>query len=117
MTADQDLELEELDADNNINKDASENDTLAVDSTELPDIGDLPRGAGGAGCQACQGGDLACGAGFADLGPLTMHGCEFFAERARGTYLAPTILCLVRSPSCGLPHMIRAAAARCAAYN
>ena len=45
MTADQDLELEELDADDNTNKDTSENDTLAADSTELPDIGDLPRGA------------------------------------------------------------------------
>ena len=45
MTADQDLELEELDADDNPNKDAPETDALAVDSDELPDIGDLPRGA------------------------------------------------------------------------
>ena len=45
MTADQDLELEELDADDNTNKDAPETDALAVDSDELPDIGDLPRGA------------------------------------------------------------------------
>ena len=45
MTADQDLELEELDADDNTNKDAPETDALAADSNELPDIGDLPRGA------------------------------------------------------------------------
>ena len=45
MTADQDLELEELDADDNTNKDAPETDTLAANSTELPDIGDIPRGA------------------------------------------------------------------------
>ena len=45
MTADQDLELEELDADDNTNKDAQETDALAADSNELPDIGDLPRGA------------------------------------------------------------------------
>jgi len=45
MTADQDLELEELDADDNTKKDVPETDTLAADSTELPDIGDLPRGA------------------------------------------------------------------------
>ena len=45
MTADQDLELEELDADDNTNKDDQETDTLTVDSDELPDIGDLPRGA------------------------------------------------------------------------
>ena len=45
MTADQDLELEELDADNNTNKDATETDTPAMDSAELPEIGELPRGA------------------------------------------------------------------------
>ena len=45
MTADQDLELEELDADDNTKKDIPETDTLDADSTELPDIGDLPRGA------------------------------------------------------------------------
>ena len=45
MTADQDLELEELDADDNTNEDAPETDTLAAASTELPDIGELPRGA------------------------------------------------------------------------
>ena len=45
MTADQDLELEELDADDNTNKDATETGTLATNSAELPDIGELPRGA------------------------------------------------------------------------
>ena len=45
MTADQDLELEELDADNNTNKDATETDTPAMDSAELLEIGELPRGA------------------------------------------------------------------------
>ena len=45
MTADQDLELEELDADDNTSKDTTETDLLAADSAELPDIGELPRGA------------------------------------------------------------------------
>ena len=45
MTADQDLELEDLDADNSANKDTPETDIPAADNTDLPEIGDLPRGA------------------------------------------------------------------------
>ena len=45
MTADQDLELEELDAEDNTDKEATQTDPLAADRAELPDIGELPRGA------------------------------------------------------------------------
>ena len=45
MTADQDLELEELDSDKNTNKDTTETDPLAINGAELPEIGELPRGA------------------------------------------------------------------------
>ena len=45
MTAEQDLELEDLDAANTENKDTTETDTPAEDNTELPDIDELPRSA------------------------------------------------------------------------
>ena len=45
MTADQDLELEDLDADDNTDKEATQTDPPATDRAELPDIGELPRGA------------------------------------------------------------------------
>ena len=45
MTAEQDLELEDLDADTTENKDTTETDTPAANTTELPDIDELPRGA------------------------------------------------------------------------